>query len=201
MSLFQKRASLSPDLAARIPPGQQLTVKWPVLHYGAIPRVDLTNWTFRISGLVEAPAQFSWDEFMALPKLARDNDIHCVTRWTKLDNHWDGVGVREVLSRIKLKPEASHVMVHAEHGFTANLALSDFDREDNLFAYLHDGEPLTPEHGWPLRLVVPHLYFWKSVKWIRGLEFMDHDAPGFWEQNGYHMRGDPWTEERYSSWW
>ena len=201
MTMFQKRASISPDLAARIPPGQQLTVKWPVLHYGAIPRIDLANWTFRISGLVEEPVQFNWGEFGALPRTSKDTDIHCVTRWTKLDNHWDGVGVRELLSRAKLKPEASHVMVHAEHGFTANLALSDFDREDNLFAYLHDGEPLAPEHGWPLRLVVPHLYFWKSVKWVRGLEFMDHDVPGFWEQNGYHMRGDPWAEERYSSWW
>jgi DMSO/TMAO reductase YedYZ molybdopterin-dependent catalytic subunit len=106
-----------------------------------------------------------------------------------------------VLVRIRPKPEATHVLVHAEHGFTANLALADFDRDENLFALQHDGADLTREHGWPLRLVVPHLYFWKSVKWVRGLEFLNHDVPGFWEQNGYHMRGDPWTEERYSTWW
>ena len=200
MALFS-RPQLSQDIAARLPPGQQLTVKWPVLQYGAIPRVDLSTWTFQISGMVEEPVRLTWDEFMALPKTTRHNDIHCVTRWTKLDNDWEGMAVRDVLARVRLKPRASHVLVHAEHGFTANLALSDFDREENLFAHTHDGQPLTPEHGWPLRLVVPHLYFWKSVKWVRGLEFLDHDQPGFWEQNGYHMHGDPWTEERYSSWW
>jgi len=200
MSLFN-RAQVSPEIASRIPPGQQLTVKWPVLHYGNVPRVDLKKWRFDVSGLVEAPVSWSWDEFLALPAASRTNDIHCVTRWTKLDNTWDGVPVRDVLALVRLKPEATHVMVHAEHGFTANLALSDFDREENLFARLHNGQELTEEHGWPLRLVVPHLYFWKSVKWIRGLEFLDHDEPGFWERNGYHMRGDPWTEERYSSWW
>jgi DMSO/TMAO reductase YedYZ molybdopterin-dependent catalytic subunit len=200
MSLL-KRSTLDPDVAARIPPGQQLTVKWPVLQYGAVPRVDLATWSFRVGGLVEAPAQWSWDEFMALPQSTRTNDIHCVTRWTKLDNHWEGIAVRDVLAQLQLKPQATHVIIQAEHDFTANLALTDFDRQENLFAYRHDGEPLSPEHGWPLRLVVPHLYFWKSVKWVRGLVFMDHDEPGFWEQNGYHMRGDPWVEERYSSWW
>jgi len=200
MSLFS-RTQVDPAIAARIPPGQQLTVKWPVLHYGSVPRVDLTKWTFRISGLVEEPLQLTWDEFLALPQDTRKNDIHCVTRWTKLDNTWEGVPVRDVIARVKLKPQASHVLLQAEHGFTANLALTDFDRAENLFAYKHDGEALSPEHGWPLRLVVPHLYFWKSVKWVRGLEFLAADTPGFWEQNGYHMRGDPWTEERYSSWW
>jgi DMSO/TMAO reductase YedYZ molybdopterin-dependent catalytic subunit len=200
MSLI-KRGALEPQIAARIPPGQQLTVKWPVLQYGSVPRVDLATWTIRIGGLVEEPVEFTWDEFMALPKSTRTNDIHCVTRWTKLDNRWVGTAVREVLARVRLKPAATHAMVHAEHGFTANLALSDLDRQENLFAYLHDGEALTPEHGWPLRLVVPHLYFWKSVKWVRGLEFLNRDEPGFWEQNGYHMRGDPWAEERYSNWW
>jgi DMSO/TMAO reductase YedYZ molybdopterin-dependent catalytic subunit len=151
--------------------------------------------------LVEEPQSLTWDELVALPKTSRDNDIHCVTRWTKLDNHWDGIAVRDLLARARVQPSATHVLVHAEHGFTANLALSDFDRPENLFATLHDGEALTAEHGWPLRLVVPHLYFWKSVKWVRGLEFLDHDTPGFWEQNGYHMRGDPWAEERYSAWW
>jgi len=200
MSLFN-RTQVAPEIAARIPPGQQLTVKWPVLHYGSVPEVDLKKWSFAVSGLVESPMTWTWEEWLALPATARKNDIHCVTRWTKLDNTWEGVSVRDVLARVQLKPEATHVMVHAEHGFTANLALSDFDREENLFARLHNGEELTAEHGWPLRLVVPHLYFWKSVKWVRGLEFLDHDEPGFWERNGYHMRGDPWAEERYSSWW
>jgi DMSO/TMAO reductase YedYZ molybdopterin-dependent catalytic subunit len=200
MSLF-KNTPLSPEIAARIPPGQHLTEKWPVLHYGSIPHIDLSKWTFGVTGLVEEPVSWTWDQFMALPRVTRQDDIHCVTRWTKLDNQWDGVAVREVLARIRLKPEATHVLVHAEHGFTANLSLADFDRDENLFAYRHSGQELAAEHGWPLRLVVPHLYFWKSVKWVRGLEFLDQDVPGFWEQNGYHMRGDPGTEERYSSWW
>ncbi|HVC81983.1 MAG TPA: sulfite oxidase-like oxidoreductase [Chloroflexota bacterium] len=200
MSLFN-RTQVAPEVAARIPPGQQLTVKWPVLHYGNVPQVDLKKWHFAVTGLVEAPVTWTWEEWLAFPSTARKNDIHCVTRWTKLDNTWEGVSVRDVLARVRLKPEATHVMVHAEHGFTANLALSDFNREENLFARLHNGEDLTAEHGWPLRLVVPHLYFWKSVKWVRGLEFLNHDEPGFWERNGYHMRGDPWAEERYSSWW
>lgn len=200
MSLF-KRQPLEPAVATRVPPGQQLTDKWPVLHYGSVPRVDLAGWSFRIGGLVEEPVVLTWDQFLALPRAQRRNDIHCVTRWSKLDNSWDGIAVQDVLALVRRKPDATHVMVHAEQGFTANLALSDLDRPENLFALAHNGEPLAPEHGWPLRLVVPHLYFWKSVKWVRGLEFLDHDEPGFWEQNGYHMRGDPWTEERYSSWW
>jgi len=201
MALFSKKQDLAPAIAARIPPGQQLTTKWPVLTYGPISVVDLATWDFKITGLVEAPALFTWDEFMALPGTRRHNDIHCVTRWSKLDNDWDGVGVLEFMKRVTLKPAAKAVIVHAEHGFTANLALDDFLREDNLFAHSHDGQPLTPEHGYPLRLVVPHLYFWKSVKFVRGLEFVAQDQPGFWERNGYHMRGDPWEEERYSSWW
>jgi DMSO/TMAO reductase YedYZ molybdopterin-dependent catalytic subunit len=201
MALFAKKPELDAATAARIPPGQQLTVKWPVLHYGGVPRVNLATWDFRIGGLVEEPVRFTWDEFMALPQARRHNDIHCVTRWTKLDNDWDGVSVLEVMKRVKLKPEATAVLVHAEQGFTANLLLDDFLREENLFAHSHDGKPLEPDHGYPLRLVVPHLYFWKSVKWVRGLEFMEKDRPGFWEVNGYHMRGDPWDEERYSSWW
>jgi DMSO/TMAO reductase YedYZ molybdopterin-dependent catalytic subunit len=201
MALFAKKPELDAATAARIPPGQHLTVKWPVLHYGGVPRVNLATWDFRIGGLVEEPVRFSWDEFKALPQARRHNDIHCVTRWTKLDNDWDGVSVLEVMKRVKLKPEATAVLVHADQGFTANLLLDDFVREENLFAHSHDGKPLEPDHGYPLRLVVPHLYFWKSVKWVRGLEFMEKDRPGFWEVNGYHMRGDPWDEERYSSWW
>ena len=201
MTLFGKRRAIDPALTARIPPGQELTVKWPVLQYGSVPHVDLATWDCRISGLVAQPVRLTWDEFMALPQTRRHNDIHCVTRWSKLDNDWDGVSVLEVMKRVALKPEARAVLVHAEQGFTANLLLDDFLREDNLFAHSHDGQPLTPEHGYPLRLVVPHLYFWKSVKWVRGLEFLAQDQPGFWERNGYHLRGDPWEEERYSSWW
>ena len=201
MALFTKKQDLPADIAARIPPGQQLTVKWPVLTYGPIPHTDLATWDFRINGLVEEPVTFNWDEFMALPQTRRHNDIHCVTRWSKLDNDWDGVAVLELMKRVTLKPEARAVIVHAERGFTANLMLDDFLRDDNLFAHSHDGQPLEPAHGYPLRLVVPHLYFWKSVKFVRGLEFVAEDQPGFWERNGYHMRGDPWDEERYSSWW
>jgi DMSO/TMAO reductase YedYZ molybdopterin-dependent catalytic subunit len=201
MALFAKKPELDAATAARIPPGQQLTVKWPVLHYGSVPRINLATWDFRIGGLVEESVRFTWDEFMALPQTRRHNDIHCVTRWTKLDNDWDGVSVLEVMKHVKLKPAAKAVLVHAEQGFTANLLLDDFLREENLFAHSHDGKPLQPDHGYPLRLVVPHLYFWKSVKWVRGLEFLEQDRPGFWEVNGYHMRGDPWEEERYSSWW
>jgi DMSO/TMAO reductase YedYZ molybdopterin-dependent catalytic subunit len=201
MPLFANKRSLDPAIAARIPPGQELTAKWPVLHYGSIPRIDLATWEFRITGLVEEPTWLSWEEFNALPRTTRHNDIHCVTRWTKLDNEWEGVAVLELMKRVTLKSEARAVLVHAEQGFTANLLLDDFLREENLFAFRHNGEPLAPEHGYPLRLVVPHLYFWKSVKWVRGLEFLAEDRPGFWERNGYHMRGDPWDEERYSSWW
>ncbi len=201
MALFTKKQELAPDIAARIPPGQQLTTKWPVLTYGPVPKVDLATWDLRITGLVEELTWYTWDEFKALPQARRHNDIHCVTRWSKLDNDWDGVAVLELMKRVALKPEAKAVVVHAEHGFTANLLLDDFLRADNMLAHSHGDEPLTPEHGYPLRLVVPHLYFWKSVKFVRGLEFVAEDQPGFWERNGYHMRGDPWDEERYSSWW
>ena len=200
MPLF-KPNQLSPEIAARVPPGQTLTVKWPVLHYGSVPRIDLSSWDFRISGLVDEPVTLSWSQFQELPRATRANDIHCVTRWSKLDNTWEGVAVADILALARPLPAASHVLVHAEQGFTANLTLADFDRDENLFALKHDGVDLEPDHGWPLRLVVPHLYFWKSVKWVRGIEFLDHEEPGFWEQNGYHIRGDPWTEERYSSWW
>lgn len=201
MPLFAQKRPVDPAVAARVPPGQELTTKWPVLQYGSVPHVDLATWDFRITGLVEQPTWFTWQEFNALPQARRHNDIHCVTRWSKLDNDWDGVAVHDVMRHVTLKPEATAVLVHAEQGFSANLLLDDFLRAENIFAHSHNGEPLTPEHGYPLRLVVPHLYFWKSVKWVRGLEFLAQDRPGFWERNGYHMRGDPWEEERYSSWW
>ena len=181
-----------------LPPGQSLTLKWPVLHYGSVPKFDPKTWDFRVYGLLEAPVRFTWDEFNQLPKVRTTSDFHCVTRWSRFDNQWQGVAFRELLSRVKLKPGAAYVLVHAEQGFTANLPVADLDRDEVLLATHHDGEPLTPDHGYPLRLIVPHLYAWKSVKWVRALEFLDHDAPGFWEQNGYHMYGDPWKEQRFS---
>jgi DMSO/TMAO reductase YedYZ molybdopterin-dependent catalytic subunit len=180
----------------RMPPGQKRTEKWPVLHYGQVPAVDLSTWRFEVTGHVERPFRLTWEELRALPAQDTVCDIHCVTRWSRLDNRFTGVGVRELLRRAGPAPGAAYVMVKAEGGFTTNLALADFDRAENLFAWAHDGADLAPEHGGPLRLVVPHLYFWKSAKWVRGLELRRTDAPGFWEQHGYHMHGDPWQQER-----
>ena len=184
-------------VANRLPPGQYLTEKWPVLHYGGVPKVDLATWDFSIEGLIEKPVRLTRDELLALPRREVKSDVHCVTRWSLLDSTWAGVPISEVMKLIQLKPEATHVMVRAEQGFTANLSLGDFLRDENMLVDTRNGEPIAPEHGWPLRLFVPHLYFWKSAKWVRGLEFMHGDRPGFWEQYGYHMRGDPWQEERY----
>jgi len=181
----------------RVPPGQVVTAKWPVLHYGDVPRVDTKTWTFEVSGLVERPYVLTYDELLALPRKTVRCDIHCVTRWSRLDNSFAGVPVQLLLARAGVKPEARFALVFAEQGFTTNLPLADLDRPDNVIALEWNGEPLTPEHGWPARLLVPHLYLWKSAKWVRGLELLAEDMPGFWEQNGYHMRGDPWTEERY----
>jgi DMSO/TMAO reductase YedYZ molybdopterin-dependent catalytic subunit len=181
----------------RLPPGQSLTLKWPVLHYGSVPKFDPSKWDFRVWGEVENPLRLTWDEFSRLPRTSSLSDFHCVTRWSRFDNHWQGVPFREVLQLAEPKPNASHVLVHAEQGFTANIPLADLDRDSVLLATHHDGEPLTLDHGYPLRLIVPHLYAWKSVKWLRGLEFLDHDVAGFWEQNGYHMYGDPFKEQRF----
>jgi DMSO/TMAO reductase YedYZ molybdopterin-dependent catalytic subunit len=181
-----------------LPPGQSLTLKWPVLHYGSVPAFDPETWDLRVLGLVDSPLKLNWKEFNALPKIQRDSDFHCVTRWSRFDNHWEGVAFRELLGRVHPRSGAAYVLVHAEQGYTANVPLADLDREEVLLATHHDGTPLTPEHGYPVRLIVPHLYAWKSVKWIRGLEFLDHDQPGFWEQNGYNMYGDPWKEQRFS---
>lgn len=183
----------------RLPPHQSLTLKWPVLHYGSIPKFDVARWNFRVSGLVEHPLNLTWDEFNHLPHGERVTDFHCVTRWSRFDNHWTGVPIREILSLAKPLVNAKYVLVSAEQGYTANLPLSDLDRDDVLLATHHDGEPLTPEHGYPLRLIVPQLYAWKSVKWVRGLEFLAQDPAGFWEQNGYHMRGDPFQEQRFDT--
>jgi DMSO/TMAO reductase YedYZ molybdopterin-dependent catalytic subunit len=182
----------------RLPPGQSLTLKWPVLHYGSVPRFDPATWDFRAYGLVANPARWGWAEFSKLPRVERTSDFHCVTRWSRFDNRWSGVAVREILKLVQPRPEARYVLVHAEQGYTANVPLVDLDREEVLVATHHDGEPLSADHGYPARLIVPHLYGWKSVKWLRGFEFLDQDAAGFWEQNGYHMYGDPWKEQRHS---
>ena len=181
----------------RLPPGQRETAKWPVLHYREPLPYDLATWDFRVWGLVGEELRWSWDEFNALPRTEMTSDIHCVTQWSRYDNHWEGVHVREILRRITLAPEAQFVMLHADPGYTTNVTLAELDQDDVLFATHHDGAPLAHEHGGPLRLVLPSLYFWKSAKWVRGLEFMDHEQSGFWEQNGYHVRGDPWLEERF----
>jgi DMSO/TMAO reductase YedYZ molybdopterin-dependent catalytic subunit len=184
-------------VADRLPPGQYLTEKWPVLHYGSVPKVDLTNWDFRLDGLVEQPVRLSYDELMKLPRKSVKADVHCVTRWSMLGDIWEGIPISELMKLVQLKPEATHVMVHAESGFTSNLSFEEFLRDENMLVDRRNGEPIPDEHGWPLRMFVPHLYFWKSAKWVRRLEFMAGDRPGFWEQYGYHMRGDPWKEERY----
>jgi DMSO/TMAO reductase YedYZ molybdopterin-dependent catalytic subunit len=181
----------------RLPPGQIITRKWPVLHYGTVPRVDLATWRFEVRGAVERPVSLTWDELLALPRRETACDMHCVTRWSRYDNVFEGVPVQDVLARAGVKPGAAYVLVHAEQNYTTNLPLSDLDRPANLLALSHNGEPLTPEHGGPVRLLVPHLYLWKSAKWVTGFQLLEEDYPGFWEQNGYHMRGDPWQEERY----
>ena len=181
----------------RIPPGQYYTERFPVLHAGRVPKTDLAEWDFSVDGLVVSPQRWEYQDVLSMPVVRRTFDIHCVTKWSKLDTEWEGVTVTELMSTVEMLPSATHVLVLAEHGFTANLPLEDFLAEDNLFAYGFGEAPLEPEHGWPLRLVVPHLYFWKSVKWVRGLRFLGQDEPGFWERNGYHMYGDPWKEQRF----
>ena len=195
----RKQLELEMQKAGRLPPRQALTLKWPVLHYGSVPLFDPATWDFRVFGLVEKPIRLRWDEFNRLPRAQVTSDFHCVTRWSRFDNRWEGVLFHEVLELVKLKPRAGYVLVHAEQGYTANVPLPDLDRDNVLFTTHHDGQPLAPEHGYPLRLIVPHLYAWKSVKWVRGIEFLDHDAAGFWERNGYHMYGDPWKEQRFDT--
>jgi DMSO/TMAO reductase YedYZ molybdopterin-dependent catalytic subunit len=194
---FSKRDDLPAGTQERIPPGQYLAKKWPVLTYGPTPQIEPEDWQLRVFGEVEAPAVFTWDDVMAMPQVELESDFHCVTHWSKLDNRWKGVHIREILQRARPKPSASHVMVHAYGGYTTNLPLDVLDDDDVLLAHGHNGEPLTPEHGFPMRLVVPKRYAWKSAKWISGLEFIPADRPGFWERNGYNNDADPWKEERY----
>lgn len=184
------------DMGGRIPRGQTLTTRFPVLTYGTTQHYAPEEVVVRISGLAEAHT-FTWDDLMALPQTTLTYDIHCVTHWSKLDTTWTGVRVTDLMAQVKLKPEATHVMQHSVGGYTTNLSLDDFMRPENLLAHSFGGEALDAEHGGPLRLVVPHLYFWKSAKWLTELEFMSADRAGFWEKNGYHMRGDPFAEQRY----
>jgi DMSO/TMAO reductase YedYZ molybdopterin-dependent catalytic subunit len=184
--------------AGRLPPGQSLTLKWPVLHEGSVPRFDPKTWDFRITGLVQKPVRLTWDEFNRLPMKEVIADMHCVTRWSRFDVRWEGVPFTEVMTVAEVKPQVKYVMVEAEQGYRANVPLADLLQPNTLFALKHNGEALPAEHGYPVRLVVPHLYAWKSVKWVRGIEFMAGDSPGFWEQNGYHIYGDPFKEQRYS---
>ena len=182
---------------ARLPPGQYLTEKWPVLHAGSIPSTDLATWTFEVSGEVESPATLSWDELNALPRTEHTQDIHCVTRWSKFDMTFKGVRWSDVEPLIRTKPSARYAIAHAEQGFTANVPIEFLEADDALIAYEALGEPLTPEHGWPVRLVIPRKYFWKSAKWLRGIELRSTDQPGFWERYGYNNNADYTKEERY----
>jgi DMSO/TMAO reductase YedYZ molybdopterin-dependent catalytic subunit len=181
----------------RLPPGQYLTEKWPVLHAGTVPPTDLETWDFKVFGAVEEPVALTYEQLKALPQTEITTDIHCVTRWSRFDTAFKGVHWRELAKLARPKPNARFVVAHAEQGFTSNLPLAALDADDALVAWAADGEDLTPEHGWPLRLVVPSRYFWKSAKWLRGLELLDHDEPGFWERYGYHNEADYWLEQRY----
>ena len=184
---------------ARLPPGQYLTEKWPVLHAGSVPEYrDLTMWTFRVFGEVENEVELSWEQFNQLPRSGNTQDIHCVTRWSRFDASFEGVHWRELAKLCRPKPSARFAIAHAEHGFTANVPLAALDDDDALLATHADGEPLARDHGWPLRLVIPGKYFWKSAKWLRALELVPFDRPGFWERLGYNNNADPWKEERFS---
>ena len=183
---------------ARLPPGQYLTEKWPVLHAGSVPHVELETWDLRIWGEVDHELTLGWEELRALPSVEVTQDIHCVTRWSKFDLAFKGVPWRELAPLVAPRPGARYAIAHAEQGFTANVPVSFLEREGALLAYEADGEPLSPEHGWPLRLVIPGKYFWKSAKWLRGIELSASDKPGFWERYGYHNEADPFEEQRYS---
>lgn len=194
MKFFSKPG---PDTADRVPPGQHLASGFPVLTYGETPSISQAEWGLRVWGLA-AEQQFTWQDFQALPQASFTADFHCVTTWSKLDVQWQGVKVTDLMAVLEVDPSAAHVMLHCYGGYTTNLALADFVRAENFFAHTLFDQPLPAEHGGPMRLVVPHLYAWKSAKWISGLEFLAEQELGFWERNGYHERGEPWAEERYS---
>jgi DMSO/TMAO reductase YedYZ molybdopterin-dependent catalytic subunit len=186
------------EIAARVPPGQRLVKGWPILQYGPIPRFDERSWDFKVSGLVGSPLTVTYEQLKAIGPQRIKADMHCVTGWSTLDNEWEGLPFRTLAEQVEPTPEARWVIAHCEHGYTSNLSLEAMMDDDVLLAWGHNGKPLEPEHGYPLRLVVPKRYAWKSAKWIRGLEFVDRNARGFWEVRGYHNHADPWGEERYS---
>ena len=183
---------------ARLPPGQYLTDRFPVLHVGDVPTYAPGEWSLEVGGLVDRPFTLTEDELRALPSVTLTTDIHCVTKWSKFDTAWRGVRVRDLFERAGVQAAATHVIGHAEHGYTANVPLADITRDGSLVVYGYDGADIEPIHGGPVRLLVPHLYFWKSPKWLRGLELLAGDVPGFWERNGYHMYGDPFREQRFT---
>ena len=183
---------------ARLPPGQYLTEKWPVLHAGTVPDTDLATWSLTVDGEVERPLTLTWEQLVELPSREITVDIHCVTRWSRFDTTFKGVHWSELAKLVSPKPGARFAVAQAEQGFTANIPLAGLEEETSLIVYEADGEPLTKEHGWPVRLVVPSRYFWKSAKWLRGILVQEHDEPGFWERYGYHNDADYWREERYS---
>lgn len=192
---------ISPDTLRnqRIPPGQSRTRKWPVLDASGPPRIDLSQWKLRVSGLVDHPFELTWEEFNRLPRVRVFSDFHCVTRWSRLGNTWEGVSLQEIAQRAGIRATARFALAHGyDRGFTTNVPVADLLTPDSLIATHHDGNPIALEHGGPARLIVPHLYAWKSAKWVCELEFLEQDQAGFWEANGYHMRGDPWQEERHS---
>ena len=201
MPLFRSKAEDKVRQAgydpARLPPGQYLTEKWPVLHAGDVPGVDLSTWTLEVRGEVEQPLSLTYDELRALPSTDVTSDIHCVTRWSRFDARFRGVHWRELSALCRPTQSARFAIAHAEHGFTANVPLAAIEDGAALVVYEADGEPLTPDHGWPVRLFVPSKYFWKSAKWLRAIELSAVDKPGFWERYGYHNDADYWNEERY----
>ncbi|MEM6346009.1 MAG: sulfite oxidase-like oxidoreductase [Bacteroidota bacterium] len=194
---FQGKRREDPEKAKRIPPGQHLTHDFPVLSAGPTPKIRLTDWSCSVEGLVQNPQKWSWNSFQKLPQKTYKVDIHCVTAWSKLDTLWRGVSIATLLSLAQPSANASHVIAECYGGYTTNLPLEDVMGDKAFIGLKYDNFPLTPEHGGPARLVVPHLYFWKSAKWIKCLRLVDKDTPGFWEEIGYHMYGDPWQEQRY----
>ena len=198
MGLFDRRRTTEAE-AGRVPPGQTLAVgdRWPLLHFGPVPEIDVTSWDLRVFGEVENELRFDFGELRALPQKEVTADIHCVTGWSRLGDTWTGVPIQEILRRAGPKPGVTHVMAHCEYGYTTSVPLGVLDDDDVLLCHRWNGQDLTVEHGWPLRLLVPKKYFWKSAKWLRGLEFMPRNRLGFWEQRGYHDEADPWKEQRY----